>query len=158
MIKYDDASWHYEGDFPAELPPKNGAIHIGMFLSWCIDNNLLAEKCIKEFEKEVNQVRDNLLTGTEFLIQVLDEKLIQDDLNETGNNFAKSYYLDDSHFAQTYASYLDDYADTFDEWAEQQDLQYESLYHVEDKPDNYAIIKSVIDQRYQQWLNQQPVQ
>ena len=30
MAKYDDASWHYGGDFPDDLPEENGATHIGM--------------------------------------------------------------------------------------------------------------------------------
>ncbi|WP_262497415.1 DUF7832 domain-containing protein [Pedobacter caeni] len=30
MAKYDDASWHYGGDFPKDLPQINGATHIGM--------------------------------------------------------------------------------------------------------------------------------
>ena len=33
-MKYDDASWHYEGAYPADLPPEAGATHIGMFLAW----------------------------------------------------------------------------------------------------------------------------
>jgi len=47
--KYDDASWHYGGNYPVGLPTKNGATHIGMFLAWCIENDLIA----KELEDEV---------------------------------------------------------------------------------------------------------
>ena len=35
-MKYDDASWHYDGNFPADLPDEAGATHIGMFLCWII--------------------------------------------------------------------------------------------------------------------------
>jgi hypothetical protein len=34
-MKYDDALWHYEGDYPKKLPNENAAIHIGMFITWC---------------------------------------------------------------------------------------------------------------------------
>jgi hypothetical protein len=39
MAKYDDASWHYGGDYPEDLPNENVATHIGMFLQWCIEND-----------------------------------------------------------------------------------------------------------------------
>ena len=29
-MKYDDASWHYNGDFPTDLPVEAGATHIGL--------------------------------------------------------------------------------------------------------------------------------
>ncbi|RML48695.1 DUF7832 domain-containing protein [Pseudomonas avellanae] len=32
-MKYDDASWHYNGNFPSDLPDTAGATHIGMFLA-----------------------------------------------------------------------------------------------------------------------------
>ena len=31
-MKYDDASWHYGGDFPADLPQAAGATHIVMVI------------------------------------------------------------------------------------------------------------------------------
>ena len=34
-MKYDDASWHYGGNFPKGLSRKNGATHIAFFLVWC---------------------------------------------------------------------------------------------------------------------------
>ena len=33
--QYDDASWHYGGDFPAGQPDENGGTHIALFLKWC---------------------------------------------------------------------------------------------------------------------------
>ena len=35
-MKYDDASWHYGGDFPSELSSDAGATHIGMFVTWAL--------------------------------------------------------------------------------------------------------------------------
>ena len=34
--KYDDAYWHYRGEFPTELPASAGATHIGMFVAWAL--------------------------------------------------------------------------------------------------------------------------
>ncbi|WP_265102660.1 hypothetical protein [Acinetobacter sp. 'aerobic (ED)'] len=42
-MKYDDASWHYGGDFPADLPQEAGATHIGMFLTWMLLQTLLVK-------------------------------------------------------------------------------------------------------------------
>ena len=41
MAKYDDASWHYEGDYPEDLPTANAATHIGMFLAGVLKWDLL---------------------------------------------------------------------------------------------------------------------
>ena len=35
-MKYDDASWHSEGDFPDDLPEEAGGTHIGMFFAWAL--------------------------------------------------------------------------------------------------------------------------
>lgn len=42
-MKYDDASWRYGGEFPAELDETAGATHIAMFAAWCVLNGLSAE-------------------------------------------------------------------------------------------------------------------
>jgi len=39
-MKYDDASWHYGGDFPDDLPDEAGATHTGMFLAWALLSGL----------------------------------------------------------------------------------------------------------------------
>ena len=49
-MKYDDASWHYGGDFPADLPQAAGATHIGMFLAWLIRNDYASQELIEEAE------------------------------------------------------------------------------------------------------------
>ena len=38
--KYDDASWHYGGDFPKDLPIEAGGTHIGMFFAWAVSSGL----------------------------------------------------------------------------------------------------------------------
>ena len=43
-IIYDKAKYHYEGDFPQELPMEQAFVHTGMFLSWIIDNNLFSDE------------------------------------------------------------------------------------------------------------------
>ncbi|WP_296149662.1 hypothetical protein [uncultured Flavobacterium sp.] len=149
--KFDDASWHYGGKFPKELPNKNGATHIGMFLNWCIGNNLISKELIDEAKDEIEQIKCQKLTGAEFLIDVCDEKLVTDDLNETGNEFALDYYDDDTEFGKKFNSYTDDYSEVFNKKAEQNGFEYESFYHVEDSFDNYNLLKNIIDKRFEEW-------
>ena len=150
-IKYDDASWHYEGDYPSDLPSDNGATHIGMFLAWCIQNDLVSEELIADAATETQQVKDGKLSGAEFLIKVCDEKFTEYELNELGQAFAGDYYEDDTDFSSRYGSYMDDYIDTFDEKADALGFEYETLYHIENTPENYELIKPVIDERFAAW-------
>jgi hypothetical protein len=143
MAKYDDASWHYEGDYPEDLPNENAATHIGMFLAWCIENDLMSEEQKEESGEDIQKVIDHKMTGAEFLINNCDEKFIDEDLSEFGNDFTKAYYEDDAKFARKYSSYNEDFCFIFDE--------YESSYYVEDTWENYERLKKVIDQRFQEW-------
>ena len=42
-MKYDDASWHYSGDFPKDLPNEAGSTHIAMYAAWSALNGLASE-------------------------------------------------------------------------------------------------------------------
>ena len=42
-MKYDDASWHYGGNFPAGQPDEHGGTHIALFLKWCFSKGWAAE-------------------------------------------------------------------------------------------------------------------
>ncbi|TBV00499.1 DUF7832 domain-containing protein [Phytopseudomonas dryadis] len=141
-MKYDDASWHYEGDFPEHLPPEAGATHIGMFLAWLLLHGLPSEELREDAADELAALEARRITGVQFLRQVLDEKLLANDLDDTGNAFAVAYYQgkdDDSR-------YFDDYLRVFD--------GQESLYHVEDNWANYDRLAELIDERFAAWSDQ----
>lgn len=141
-VKYDDASWH-NGE--------KGVTHIGMFLAWCIDRDLISEKLKAEAEEDIQQVRDRAITGAELLISICDGKLADIDLNEAGNRFAKDYFQDHTDFGNRYGSYIDDYSKTFDKNAEENGFEYESIYHVENSFENYDLLKPVIDNKFTEW-------
>lgn len=151
MAKYDDASWHYGGEFPEGLPIKNGATHTGMFLNWCIHNNLHSDEMKNDFEYEIECLKRRELTGAEFVMQVCDEKFSESDLNDLGNSFAADYYKDDTDFGNRFSSFADDYVNIFDSVAEKNDYEYETFYHIEDTYENYDIIKPIIDERFAEW-------
>jgi hypothetical protein len=151
MAKYDDASWHYGGDFPADLDPKFGATHIGMFLTWCIDNKLNSQFHVDESRDDLEKVKARLMTGAEFLINNCDEKFTDEDLNEIGNEFASAYYQDDTDFVRKHSGYLQDFEFTMKDVYNDRNIELESSYHVEDSWENYQTVKELIDRRFQEW-------
>jgi hypothetical protein len=138
-MTYDRIDWHTGNNFPKELPFKNGGTHIGMFLSWIIDNDLIGLFHIENSKESVEKVKNREMTGTQFLIKECDSKLWPEDLNEEGNNFAKSYYANENDYGQ----YIDDYSIVFN--------NYETLYHVDDTWENYKKIEFVISKKYREW-------
>ena len=136
-MKYDDASWHYGGDFPKDLPPEAGATHIGMFLAWAILRDLVGELHREESAQSVEKVRERQMTGAQFLVQECDEKFTDEDLSEMGNAFARQYYEDD---------YFNDYCDVFDE--------VEEVYRLEDTWSNFDRLAPILDRRFQEWRQQ----
>lgn len=151
MSKYDDASWHYGSDFPEELPIKNGATHTGMFLNWCINNDFISEEFKEDHEEDIQSLKRREITGAEFIIDFMEGKFSEYDLNEAGNAFAQDYYKDDTDFGNRFSSFADDYVNLFDTKAEENDYEYETFYHIEDTYENYDLMKQVIDYRFEEW-------
>ena len=151
MAKYDDASWHYGGNYPQDLPNENATTHIGMFLTWCIDNDLISDFQLEEAGADIEKIKNRTSTGADFLITYCDEKFTDEDLNDLGNEFASDYYNDGTEFAKQYSSYLNDYSIFFDEKAKADNRSYPSLYHIENSWNNYNLIKPVIDNRFAEW-------
>lgn len=152
MAKYDDASWHYDGDYPNGLPNENASTHIGMFLAWCINNSLISDELQEDSEEEVNDVKSRKMTGGEFLRTICDEKFIHDDLSELGQDFANDYYDGEkSKFAKKFNDYGNDFCNVFNEYAKKNNFEYESLYHVEDTWKNYDLMAKRLDERFAEW-------
>ena len=143
-MKYDDASWHYGGDFPNDLPNEAGATHIGMFLAWALLAGLGGEIFADELAEEVGRLRIRAITPGAFFFSVCDGKFIDEDLNELGNAFALDYYESES------ADFIPDYDATLA-------VGLPSTYHVPDSWESYDKLKPVIDKRFAQWQSSRPV-
>ncbi|SDI95121.1 hypothetical protein SAMN05216588_13041 [Pseudomonas flavescens] len=141
-MKYDDASWHYEGDFPKQLPPAAGATHIGMFLAWLLLHGMAGDDLREDAEDELAALEERRITGAQLLMKVLDEKLVDEDLDDTGNAFAVAYYQGEDDDSR----YVDDYLRAFDD--------PDTLYHVEDNWANYDRLAILIDERFKAWNEQ----
>lgn len=142
-MKYDDASWHYGGDFPQDLPIESGATHTGMFVAWALLTGLAGEMHVVDFPEGLSKLRSRSLTPGKFFLDECDGKFTDEDLNEEGNAFALDYFND---FAK--GQYLKDYEATLGNGLE-------SLYHVKDSWENFDLLKPVLDRRLGDWRGQQ---
>lgn len=145
----DRMDWHYGGNYPADLPQENAGTHIGMFIQWAFAQGLASEFHRQENADGLNALLHRENYGRDFLIEYCDEKFTNEELNEIGNDFAAAYYDDDTPFAVAYGSYLDDYIKLFEKDAHGR--PYASTYHVENTQENYARLKPLLNQRYQEW-------
>lgn len=133
----DRMDWHYGAEnFPAELPSASGGTHIGMFLTWVINNNLEGEIHKSESVESIQKVKVREMTGTEFLIKECDEKFWESDLNAEGVEFTKHYYESNVYFEDYENALLTDEP---------------SLYHVEDLWINFDKLTPFIDRAFKKW-------
>lgn len=132
-MKYDDASWHYGGDFPAGLPNSAGAIHIANFVAWAALNGLGGEDL-----EQVEQLRARTTTPTEWFIRNCDEKFTDEDLSSEGNLFAAEYYGSGSA-----GEYLADYERAFPD--------IDDLYRAPAGWESYDVAAPVITRRWKRW-------
>lgn len=137
-MKYDDASWHYGGQFPKDLKNAAGATHIAMFSAWCLLHGLGGALHAEDFADDLERLRSRQTTPGEWFINTCDAKFTDEDLNAEGNAFAAFYY------APEQSPYPTDY-----ETAVAQDL--DSIYHVPDSWETYDLLAPVIEQRYGEW-------
>jgi hypothetical protein len=141
-MKYDDASWHYGGDFPADLPDEAGATHSGMFVTWALLTGLSGDIHITDFPDDIPKLQLRSITPGAFFLSASDGKFTEEDLSNEGNDFAESYFNFES------GNYLADYEETLG-----QDLPEgrDSLYHIADTWENFDKLKPVLDRRLAEW-------
>lgn len=136
MESIDRVDWHYGNDFPKNKPSENAGTHIGMYLNWLIDNNLIGEIHLIDSKIGIDKIKANKITGREFLFNYCDGKFWKEDLNEIGLEFTIDYYLKDK--------YYEDYTNILA-------TELENIYFVENSRSNYEKIKNILDQRFKAW-------
>ena len=136
VAKYDDASWHYGGDYPKGLAKKHGSTHIGFFLAWAFQRGMAGRLHAREATDDVAAVRAGKVTGAAFLRKNCDDKLTSDDLNADGNAFARARYT----------AYLKAYEKAVDPRGE-----LESIYHAPDDTPTYRRVAKLLDQLHEAW-------
>lgn len=131
-MKYDDAAWHSDGQFPDDSPPEYGGTHIGLLLKWCFLKGWAGDIHRQDNADDLRQVLDGKMTGTEFLFRNCDGQFTDEDLNEAGNAFISAYYADDG-------PYLGDYVEAF------ADL----MYIADEREHDFRKFKEIVDRRYE---------
>jgi len=141
-MKYDDASWHYCGDFPADLPDEAGATHTGMYVAWALLAGLSGDIHITDFPKDIPRLQERSLTPGAFFLSACDGKFTDEDLSEEGNAFTSQYF--DFEKGQ----YLADYEAILGQGLPDNP---NSLYYVADTWDNFDNLRPVLDRRLAKW-------
>ena len=148
----DKADWHWEStkklykeihNIEGELSTKQveeiwllASNHIGLFLRWIIDNHLEGEDADEEI---CQKVRNGDITGAEYLMNELDGKFLEEDVNEEVLPFVKEYYD---------KMYFEDYGDTCPVGIQEEVPCYGFI----SGDDDYNELKNKIDLAYKKFL------
>ncbi|MBP6115904.1 MAG: hypothetical protein KBC57_12760 [Neisseriaceae bacterium] len=143
----DCAQWHYEEDFPHNLPQSQASTHIGMFLGWIIMNRLESDVLAEHLAEDLAKVRARTLSGRDFLLNLAEGQFLSDDLSPTGLAFTQAYYQDEAQ--EGYGQYMVDYYTALNV------LKLPSLYHVLDSWHQYDLVAKHIDAAYAAWQQAQ---
>lgn len=139
-MKYDDASWHYGGNFPEDLADEAGATHIAMFVAWALLSGLGGEL----HEGMTGPLKTRSVTPRSFFLEACDGQFTDEDLSADGNAFAAVYYQTSADKPATQIDYFADYQDCLLD-------KVASVYHIADSWANFDRLKPVLDRRWQDW-------
>lgn len=127
----DRVYWHYDNGYPEDLPSENAGTHIGMYLNWIIDNNLIASLNFKQYKQGIKDVKSRKITGRDFLFVYCDEEFWQEDLNKQALKFTTYYYQSPAKSLDVDGKYINDYQKVLGS-------EFKSFYEVPNNWDNYA--------------------
>jgi hypothetical protein len=137
-MKYDDASWHFGGEFPKDLPIEAGATHTGMFVVWAFLSGFAGDLFAVDSPDEIQKLQSRTITPGRFFLESCDGKFIDDDLNDEGNAFTQAYF----DFEK--GKYISDYEAELGE-------EVVNLYYVKDSWENFDRLRPVLDRRFADW-------
>ena len=141
-MHYDHISFHAEEpDYPAHLPERNAAHHIGFYFAWAVSQNLHSPAVAR-----LPQFRDlqiGLITGAEFVLEQLNGGIDDGCFNTIGNRFTQFYYADEE---EGYGAFLADYFAALDIQDQAQ------FYHTHDTPENQTKLNAIFQAAYETWL------
>lgn len=132
---YDNAKNHFLGNFPNTLPIEQAYVHIGIYLGWIIENNLISDYFEEEAETEIYRFKRREITSA-ILSEIWDGYLGYELFNEEGNMFTY-YYYGGGLYKRDYEMLLC--------------KELPSLYHVRDSWENFEQISRQISSRFTDW-------
>jgi len=137
-LEYDLWRWHTEGEFPHDQPAEQGYVHIGMYLVWLIDVDMVDAGWAGTdgVAQGVASIRER--AGSPCALRdVTDGRLASDMLSTEGQAFTGAYY------APEYG-YVRDWNRVFGRAA--------AHYAVPGDWPTYDRIGPVIERRYHEWV------
>jgi hypothetical protein len=138
VIEYDLWRWHTEGAFPADQPPDQGYVHIGVFVAWLALHEMLDPDWVVKsgLERTVAAIRDRAATPCG-LRDPTAGRLASDMLTAEGQGFAGAYYAPEYGYARDWRRVFGRQADR---------------YAVPDNWETFDAIAPLVDGRRQQWV------
>ena len=141
-MAFDKMDWHAV-TFPDSIPYENAGTHIGMYLAWLVNNEMIQKEWYDDFSDEFDRVKNRDMSGRDILMECFDETLLEDLMTDEALEFTSDYY--DS-------AYVDDYAQVLS--GEDTDSEF-AVYLHEDSWENYDKVEAVINTKFEQWKNGQ---
>ena len=123
-MAFDKMDWHAV-TFPDSIPYENAGTHIGMYLAWLVNNEMIQKEWYDDFSDEFERLKNRDMTGRDMLMECFDETLLEDLMTDEALEFTSDYY--DS-------AYVDDYAQVLS--GEDTDSEF-AVYLHEDSWENY---------------------
>jgi hypothetical protein len=138
VIEYDSWRWHTEGAFPKDQLPEQGYVHIGVFLTWLIDHDMLDPDWVagSGVKRAVAAIRERQETACA-LRDMTDGRFTSDMLTAEGQGFTGAYYAPEYGYPRDWRRVFGRSADRYavpDEWA------------------TYDRIEPLIEYRLSQWV------
>lgn len=146
---YDNAQWHYKIGFLKKISKEQGATHIGFFLRWCFEYQLVSASLQERHAEFCKRIKGENCSYPAFVIQEMQGIFSKTDLNYDGQSFADAYYTDrKTNFSSCYGSYIENYAELVSTLYRLNGREY---YCVKDIEKNYEQVKAMLDQRYKEF-------
>jgi hypothetical protein len=138
VLEYDDWTWHTEGMFPKDQPPEQAYVHIGVFVAWLLERDMLDAAWVARagVKRAIDGIADRSETPC-VLRDMTAGRLVGDMLSPEGQAFSSAYY------APEYG-YNRDWRNAFGHKADH--------YAVPDAWETFDRIAPVIDRRYAAWV------
>lgn len=133
-IILDIAKWHFQGDYPKDLPIDNAYNHTGFFIGWLVENEFLSEDFSILIKDGIKSFIKKEITAPTLFKEYFDGLFETHQINDEITPFVLDYYGRDSNDSAYFSKYLNKLL---------KDLP--SVYNIKDSWDNYRVIKSFID-------------
>lgn len=134
---FDKAKYHDGSIEKMGLADEQSFVHTGLFIAWLVNNDLMSDFFNEESGPDILDLKHKIVSPSELYMN-WDGVFVGDMLNETGFNFAMSYFDFDK------GRYLRDYEKVFD-------VKGEDVFKVADTWDNYDKLRPAIDLAFKKW-------